>query len=159
MHSTVNATDLWNPFTTYIWFTARSLPLCSLPFCSSPFLSLLRRTLKMSEKSGNQHRQRKSDGLNLKWTGTGLCRSTYVWSFSLFTLATVIILPWLEPFVVCACCGWCAVIPNEVCRNKKRKKRCEHEHFNVGPVGQVSKNTFLFFWNRYPDGQKKEWSD
>lgn len=49
------------------------------------------------------------------WTRSG--HSTHVWSFLTFhsfSDTTVIILLWLEPFVVCACCGWCAVTPNVV---------------------------------------------
>lgn len=132
-HTSVNGTDLRNPFTTYF-----CLPQCSLlfwVFCLSLFylnpplfLSLFLHSLKMptKKKKRNQekwHRQWKSDGLYLKWTGTGLCHSTHVWSFSTFHSSsdtTVIILPWLETFVVCACCGWCAVTPNEDLQEKKK---------------------------------------
>lgn len=60
-------------------FAETSPQLCGFFFFPPPFLFF--HTPKTPEKSGNRHRQRMSDGLNLKWTGTGLCRSAYVWSF------------------------------------------------------------------------------
>lgn len=104
-----------------------------LCFCLSSYIPL--KCLKKNQEK--RHRQQKSDGLYLKWTGTGLCHSS---CFSLFTpppppATTVIILPWLEPFVVCACCGWCAVTPNEDRQEKNKKKRIWTWTFSTGLKG------------------------
>lgn len=101
-----------------------------LCFCVFSYIPL--KCLK--KKSGKAAQA--TEELYLKWTGTGLCHSS---CFSLFTppppATTVIILPWLEPFVVCACCGWCAVTPNEDRQEKNKKKRIWTWTFSTGLKG------------------------
>lgn len=73
----VNGTDLRNPFTTYFWYCSEESPTLLFVVLG---LCLFLHSLKIPKKKNQEkwHRQWKSNGLYLKWTGTGLCHSTHV---------------------------------------------------------------------------------